>query len=71
MTSAENRLRRLEQQAANSIPRDPYLSALKRTNGTGMASLADYALTQRGLADKFRADWCPGAVSPCRGCGGC
>ncbi len=32
MTSAENRLRRLEQQAANSIPRDPFWSALKRTN---------------------------------------
>jgi len=58
MTSAENRLRRLEQQAANSIPRDPYRSALKRTKGTGTASLANYALTRRGLADEVRADWC-------------
>ncbi len=58
MTSAENRLRRLEQQASNSTPRDRYLAALKRTNGTGMASLADYALTQRGSAREVGADWC-------------
>lgn len=60
MSGIENRMRRLEQEVGRLTPIGDaaYWSALRRTNGTGLATRADYALTQAGLAAEVRADCC-------------